>query len=104
MLLKKKSLIVTLVSVLVLSCVLVLTLIGYMAYVEIKNEESKISDRYSLGRLNAKIYGKYLEVSGLAAKTEDAGALKGKNIVCGTLKNHGDKDISELLIKIKFFG
>jgi len=103
MILKKKSLIVTLVSAFVLSCVLILTLIGYVAYVEIKNEESKISYRYSLGKVNAKIYEKHVEVSGLAAKMEDAGALKGKNIVEGILKNRGNKNISELLVKIKFF-
>ncbi|MCX5680186.1 MAG: hypothetical protein NTZ95_06000 [Candidatus Omnitrophica bacterium] len=94
MLLKKKSLIVTFVSGFILSCVL---------FIELKNEESKISYRYSLGRLNAKIYEKYIEVSGLAAKTEDAGALKGKNIVCGIIKNRGNKDISGLLLKIKLF-
>ena len=102
MLLKKKSLIVTLVSGFVLSCVLILTLVGYIAYIEIRNEESKMSYQYSLGRLNAKIYEKYIDVSGLAAKMEDAGALKGKNVVEGILKNKGDKDISELLMKIKF--
>lgn len=102
MILKKKSLIVTLVSAFVLSCVLILTLVGYAAYVEIRNEESKISYRYLLGRQNAKIYGKYIEVSGLAAKTEDTGVLKGKNVVGGTIKNHGNKDISGLLMKVKF--
>jgi hypothetical protein len=103
MILKKKSLIVTLVSAFVLSSVLILTLVGYVAYVELKNEESKISYRHSLGRLNAKIYAKHIEISGLAARTEDAGALRGKNIVGGILKNRGDKNISEILLKIKFF-
>lgn len=102
MILKKKSLIVALVSGFVLSCVLILTLIGYIAYIELKNEESKRSYQYSLGRLNARVYEKYLEVSALTAKTEDAGALRGKNIVGGVIKNRGDKDIYELRIKIKF--
>ena len=103
MLLKKKSLMVTLVSGFVLSSVLILTLVGYMAYIELKNEESKISYRNMLGRLDAKAYEKYVEISGLSAKTEDTGALKGKNIVYGVLKNRGNKDISGLLIKINFF-
>jgi len=103
MLLKKKSLIVTFVSGFVLSGVLVLTLVGYIAYIENKNEESKISYRYMLERLNARTYEKYIEVSGLVAKTEDAGALKGKNIVEGIFKNKGDKDISEILIKVRLF-
>ena len=45
MLLKKKSRIVTLVSGLVLSCVLILTLVGYIAYIEIKNEEGELVAR-----------------------------------------------------------
>lgn len=103
MILKKKSLIVALVSGFILSCVLILTLLGYSAYTEIKSEESKIYYRYMLGRLNARIYEKHIEVSGLTAKTEDAGALKGRNVAAGTFKNAGDKDVSEILMKIKFF-
>lgn len=103
MLLKRKSLIVTFISVLVLSCVLILTLVGYVVYVELRNEESKISYRYILGRLNAKIYKKHIVISELAAKAEDTGALKGKNVVGGILKNHGNKDIAEILLKIEFF-
>lgn len=102
MIIKKKSLIVTAVSCFVLSCVLILTLVGYMAYMELKNEESRRSYQYILGRLNAKIYQKYIDVSGLAAGIQKQGALSGKNIVEGTVKNRGDKDISGLLIKIKF--
>jgi len=102
MILKKKSLIVTIVSALVLSSVLILTLVGFVMYVEIRNEESKILYRHSLGRSNAKIYGKHIEISELAAKTEDSGALKGKNIVKGILKNRGDKDIAGLFIQVKF--
>ncbi len=60
MILKKKSLIVTLVSAFILSCVLILTLVGYVAYVELKNEESKRSYQYSLGVSNEKIYEKYI--------------------------------------------
>lgn len=59
MILTKKSLIVTLISGFVLSCVLILTLVGYVAYIEIKNEESKRSYQHSLGRLNAMIYEKF---------------------------------------------
>ena len=59
MILKKKSLIVTLVSAFVLSCVLILTLVGYVVYIEIKNEESKRSYHHSLDKLNATIYEKY---------------------------------------------
>jgi len=103
MILKKKSFAVTFVSAFVLSSVLILTLVGYVAYVELKNEESKISYRYSLGRLNARIYEKHIEVSGLAAKKEDEGALNGKDVIGGIFKNRGDKELSDILLKVEFF-
>lgn len=59
MILKRKSLIVTLVSGFVLACVLILTLVGYIAYIEIENEESKRAYSHMLGRLNAEIYEKH---------------------------------------------
>jgi len=103
MLVKKKSVIVALISGFVLSCVLILTLVGYVAYTELKNEESKISYRRMLGRLNAGIYGKFIEIGGLEVRSDESGALHGKNIVEGTLKNCGEKDVSEILLKLKFF-
>lgn len=41
MLIKKKSLIVALVSSIVISSVMILTLVGYMVYLEIKSGEFK---------------------------------------------------------------
>lgn len=41
MILKEKSLIVALVSGFIISAVLVFTLIGYLAYIELKGEESR---------------------------------------------------------------
>ena len=61
MLLKKKSYAVTVVSGFVLSCVLILTLVGYVAYIELKNEESKRSYQYSLDKQNANIHGKHIK-------------------------------------------
>ena len=61
MLLKRKSFAVTLVSGFVLSCVLILTLVGYVAYIELKNEESKRLYQYSLDKLNAKIYENHIK-------------------------------------------
>lgn len=102
MMLKKKSLVVTMISGFVLSCVLILTLVGYAAYIELKNEESKRSYGEMSGRLNARIYEKYIEITGLEARVASNGPLRGKYIVEGTLRNRGDKDISGLLLKLRF--
>ena len=61
MLLKRKSFAVTLVSGFVLASVLILTLVGYIAYKELKNEESKRLYQYSLDRINAKVYVKHIK-------------------------------------------
>lgn len=102
MLIKQKSLIVALVSGLVVSLVLVLTLIGYLAYIELKGEEFKRSYNELLRKANAKVYSKRLDISRLTARMEAAGALKGKPIIEGVIKNNGTKDITDLSISVKF--
>ncbi len=99
---KKKSLIVALVSSFVISLVLVLTLIGYLAYIEIRGKEFERSYQALLQKVHAKSYGKYIDIANLAAKIENQGALKGKPIVEGTIKNNGARNITDLLIKVKF--
>lgn len=100
--LKKKSVIVAVVSGLVVSIVLILTLVGYSIYLEIKNEESRISYGYALGKISARIYGKYVEISGLTAKIEKFGILRDKVVIEGALKNNGERELSEVIAKIKF--
>lgn len=53
MLIKQKSLIVALVSSFVIVLVLVLTLIGYLAYIELKGEEHKRDYQKLLQKINA---------------------------------------------------
>ncbi len=102
MLIKKKSLIVALVSSFVISAVLVSTFIGYVIYIEIKGEEFKRSYEVLLQRANAKVYSKYLDASKLEARIEIAGALKGKAVIEGVIKNKGQKNITDLLVKVNF--
>lgn len=54
MIIKQKSLIVALLSSFVISLVIVLTLIGYLAYVELKKETYKRSYQELLERSNIK--------------------------------------------------
>lgn len=54
MIIKKKSLVVALVSGYVISMVLMLTLIGYAAYLELKNENSIRAYDCMLKKLNLK--------------------------------------------------
>lgn len=51
MIIKNKSLIVALISGFLISLVLILTLIGYVVYLELKNENFIRSYEYKLGKL-----------------------------------------------------
>ncbi len=102
MLIKKKSLIVTLVSSFVIASVLVMTLAGYVIYTELKAEELRNVYQGLLQKINAKSYSKYIEVSNLDAKIETTGVLKGKPVIEGVIKNKGNKPVSSLLMKVKF--
>jgi len=100
--LKKKSVLVVFLSSALVSLVLVLTLIGYVFYLEWKDKESDLSYRYLLNRINAKLYVKYVDVSRLNAKIEGTGPLKGNPIVEGLITNKTGRDILDLLLKVKF--
>lgn len=102
MLIKKKSLIVALVSSLVLALVLVLTLVGYFIYLEFKADEFKRRYQDLLGKTKAKVYSKYIAIEKVDARIENTGALKGKPIIEGVVTNKGPKDILDLFIKVRF--
>lgn len=102
MLVKKKSLIVALVSSFVIALVLVLTLAGYFVYLEFKGEEFKRYYQELLQRAKADVYSKYIEISKLDARIENSGPLKGKPVIEGAVKNKGLKRILDLAIKVNF--
>lgn len=102
MIIKKKSLVVALVSSVVITLVMVITLVGYVAYIELKGEEFRHSYQGSLQKINARAYEKNVSITGLDAKIETSGALKGKPVVEGVIKNNGNRNISGILIKVKF--
>lgn len=99
---KKKSLVVALVSSIVIFAVLVLTLVGYIISLELKSEELKRAYEEALHRINARFYSKYVEISKLNAKIEPQGPLKGNPVIEGMVRNNGHRNISDLLIRVKF--
>jgi hypothetical protein len=102
MLIKKKSLIVALVSGFVICLVLITTLVGYAVYLELKDDESRKAYQAQLYKANAKFYAKYIDIDRLGALTETSGALRGQPVVVGIVRNRGYKDISDMLMKVKF--
>ncbi len=72
MMIKKKSLIVALVSSIVICLVLVVNLAGYLIYLELKDDELTKIYRMSLQKVNAKVYSKHIEIARLGASFDMA--------------------------------
>lgn len=102
MLIKQKSILVILLSSFVISSVLVLTLVGYIVYLELKDEESIHTYQYQLQKINAKVYARHIEVAKLNATIGDIGPLDEKPIIEGVILNNGYRNITDILLKVKF--
>jgi len=102
MIIKKKSLIVAIISSYVISMVLILTLVGYVVYIEIRKENSTRAYEYQLQKVKAKYYAKFLLFPKLNATIGSAGALTGRPVIDGVIENTGIREISDLLVKVKF--
>lgn len=102
MLIKKKSVIVALVSTMVICLVLVVNLAGYLLYLELKDDEMGNEYRVALQKMNARVYSKHIEIARLGASFERTGLLSGRAVLEGIVRNDGYKDITDLLIKVKF--
>jgi hypothetical protein len=102
MLIKRKSLIVGLISSIVIALVLIMTLIGYSIYLEFKSREFSRVYQELLEKAKAKVYSKHLDVFGLDARIENTGALKGKPIIEGAITNKGSRKIVNLVLKLTF--
>jgi len=99
---KRKSLIVGLVSSIVIALALIMTLVGYFFYLEFKSGEFGRVYQELLERTKAKVYSKHLDIFGLDARIENTGALKGKPIIEGAITNKGSREIINLVVKLNF--
>lgn len=99
---KKKSLIVALISSIVICLVLVVNLAGYLIYLEMKDDELTKIYRIELQRANAKVYSKHIEIARLGAGFNATGPLSGEAVLEGIIRNDGYRDVTDLRIKVKF--
>ena len=102
MIIKKKSLIVTLISSVVICLVLVVNLAGYLIYLELKDDELTKIYRMNLQKVNAKVYSKHIEIARLGASFDVMGPLSGEAVLEGIIRNDGYRDITDLFVKVKF--
>ncbi len=102
MLIKRKSLIVVVLSTIVISTVLACTLIGYYMYLELKEREDERACSNSIKKLEAKIFSKYVDIKGLSYGIEPSGPLKGKPTIKGIIKNRSTRQLYNIILKVKF--
>lgn len=102
MTIKKKSLVLGMISSLVLCSVVTLTLFGYFFYLQLKEKEAKREYLELLHGVNAKAYAKHIEIVKLEARIEKAGVLRGEPLIEGVIKNNGPKNLNDIVLKLKF--
>ncbi|MBN2453504.1 MAG: hypothetical protein JXB40_04505 [Candidatus Omnitrophica bacterium] len=102
MMIKKKSIAVAVISSLVISLVLIVNLAGYLIYLELKEAETEKAYQILLHKARAQVYSRHIDLARLGASFEQYGALSGKAVLEGIVRNYGYRDISGLLIKVRF--
>lgn len=100
MIVKKKSILVIILSIMLISLVLITTLIGYYLYLNWKEENTKSLYLTSLYELNAKLYAKYISITSILIKIDEEEFFKDKPIMEGHIKNTSNKKIRSLKLKI----
>jgi len=98
---KKKSVIVVLVSVAMLCSVIVLTLSSFFVYTVYKGVQDSLRYQYELDCINAKFYSKYVKLDDLRAEIKTLST--GREIaVKGRIRNSGYRSISFVFANLSF--
>jgi len=97
---KKKSIIVIILSTMLISLVLIITLVGYYLYLNWQEENDRLTYCDSLYELNAKLFSKYVDVSYVNLKMDTEGVFKGNPVVEGRITNRSDKKLLSIKLRI----
>jgi len=100
MIIKKKSILVIVVSSVLISLVLITTLIGFYLYLNWKADGNKSSYSNSLRQLNAELYGRHIEISSLRFKLDRDADPAAIPLIEGRISNKSNKKISYLKLKL----
>jgi len=100
MFIKKKSILVIILSTTLISLVFVITLFGFYLYLNWKAENNKLSYRTTLSELNARLYEKYVSVASVLLKIDSEGIFKGNPVVEGHITNRSSKKITSLKLRV----
>ncbi|OGW75791.1 MAG: hypothetical protein A2Z72_05245 [Omnitrophica bacterium RBG_13_46_9] len=101
MYIKLRSILVITVSSLIIASVLALTIFGFYAYLEWKEENGRGNYRRALYELSGNLFSKYILIN-LKARIDKEGIFKNRPVIEGTIKNTSSKKIYSLKLKIVF--
>ena len=99
---KRISTLVITISSLVIISVLGLTIFGFYAYLGWKSKDIRKNYKLALYDLNGRVFDRYITLKLYPGISSD-GAMKGKPVVEGTIKNSSNKRIYSLKLKVAFY-
>ncbi len=102
MIIKRKSLLVILLSTAVISFVLIITLIGFYLFLSWQQETDEYAYKSQISDLNAAIYDTHIYIKGISARIDTDGLFKNKPVVQGRISNKTNKNIISLELRINF--
>jgi len=98
---KRTSALVIVISSSVIISVLILTILGFYAYLEWKEKTIRKNYQLALYDLNGRVFAEYITID-LFPAIEAEGPFKGKPVIEGTVRNTSNKSIYSLKLKIAF--
>lgn len=104
MFLKKKHIIVVMVSSFIVSLVLVSTILGYNLYLQYKKDTFRIKYRNSIAKITADLFSKDLVLSNMKIRfyENDAKIPADMPVFEGAVKNNSNKTVTLLIIEMSF--
>ncbi|NQT32946.1 MAG: hypothetical protein HQ594_04665 [Candidatus Omnitrophica bacterium] len=100
MFLKRKHILVIVLSSLIIAVVFVSTLVGYSLYVQWKKDSFAVKYRNSVYRLTADLFRKDIVLSNMKVAFAGDEAFSGTPLVEGSLKNNSSKTVTSVLVEV----
>ncbi|MEA3489076.1 MAG: hypothetical protein U9R44_01880 [Candidatus Omnitrophota bacterium] len=104
MFIKKKHILVIILSSIIITAVFVSTLIGYTLYIQWKKDSFELKYRNSIYKLTAELFRKDVFISNVNVKILNNMARPDVPVFEGTLKNNSNKIITSILLEVSFQG
>jgi len=99
---KRKSIVVIVFSSLIVAAVLFSTLLGYMLYVQWKEDSFVLKYHNSIYKLTAELFRENVSIANTKVRLEGAEPFPQMPVLEGSIKNSSDKTVISVLVEISF--